>query len=76
MAKAFLSGFKFDHLIQEIREGEGAALADHGSVEVTMNVYKVADNGTLTAVPDVRPVIVISPLDSVVRRPMTTNRSE
>lgn len=75
MAKAFLSGFKFDHFVQEIREGEGAAVADQGSVEVTMNAYKVSDNGTLTAVPDVRPSNEISLLDSAPRR-TTTNRSE
>lgn len=61
VAKAFLSAFKFEYLIQDIREGEGSALADHDGAEVTMNAFKVADDGTLSAPPDVKLSASISP---------------
>jgi hypothetical protein len=49
LAKAYLLAFKFDHIIQDIREGEGSNLADHDTVEVTMNTYQLTENGTLQA---------------------------
>lgn len=49
MAKAYLFLFKFDHIIQDVREGEGSVLADHDTVEVTVNTYKFLENGTIQA---------------------------
>lgn len=48
MAKAYLFAFKFDHIIQDIREGEGSVLVDNDSAEVTVNIYKLPENGTLS----------------------------
>ncbi len=47
LAKAYLFAFKFDHIIQDIKEGEGSPLVDYESVEVTVNIYKFLENGTL-----------------------------
>lgn len=47
MAKAYLSSFKFEHITQDIREGEGSVLADNDSAEVNMNAYKALENGTI-----------------------------
>jgi len=49
LAKAYLSSFKFDQLIQDIREGEGSVLADHDSVEITVIIYKILENGTISS---------------------------
>ena len=48
MAKAFLLGMKFEQLTQEIREGEGSSLVDQDGVEITAQLYKLLDNGTLS----------------------------
>ncbi len=50
MAKAYLFSFKFDHIIQDIREGEGSVLVDHDSVEITVNMYKLLENGTIQSI--------------------------
>ena len=47
LAKAYLLSFKFEHISQDIREGEGSVLADNDSAEVNMNAYKVLENGTI-----------------------------
>jgi hypothetical protein len=47
LAKAYLSGFKFDHITQEIREGEGSPLADGEGVEIAVNTFKYLENGTI-----------------------------
>jgi len=47
VAKAYLFSFKFDHIIQDIREGEGSVLIDHETVEITLNNYKFLENGTI-----------------------------
>ncbi len=52
LAKAYLFSFKYDHIIQDIREGEGSGLADQDSVEITVILYKLLENGTLSG-PDV-----------------------
>ncbi|CAF1612854.1 unnamed protein product [Rotaria magnacalcarata] len=49
VAKAYLLGFKFDHIIQDIREGEGSILADHDSAEIAVNQYKLLENGTVAS---------------------------
>jgi hypothetical protein len=49
LAKAYLFSFKFDHIIQDIREGEGSALVDQDSAELTVNLYKLLENGTLSS---------------------------
>lgn len=53
MAKAYLFSFKFDSIIQDIREGEGSNLADSDSAETTLITYKLNENGTLSS-PDVK----------------------
>jgi len=50
LAKAYLFSFKFDHIIQDIREGEGSVLVDHDSVEITVNMYKLLENGTIQSI--------------------------
>ncbi|CAF2503528.1 unnamed protein product [Rotaria sp. Silwood2] len=50
VAKAYLFLFKFDHIIQDVREGEGSALVDHDSVEITVNQYKLLENGTVSSI--------------------------
>ncbi len=47
MAKAYLFSFKFDHIIQDIRDGEGSVLTDHETVEITLNNYKFLENGII-----------------------------
>ncbi|CAF4322449.1 unnamed protein product [Rotaria socialis] len=49
VAKAYLLGFKFDYIIQDIREGEGSILADHDSAEIAVNQYKLLENGTVAS---------------------------
>ncbi|CAF1530562.1 unnamed protein product [Adineta ricciae] len=49
LAKAYLLSFKFDHIIQQISEGEGSALVDNDSAEVTVVQYKLLENGTLSS---------------------------
>ncbi len=48
MAKAYLSSFKFEHIVQDIKEGEGSGLVDGEGVEIAVNVYKL-ENGTIQA---------------------------
>ncbi|CAF3639544.1 unnamed protein product [Adineta steineri] len=48
LAKAYLFAFKFDHIIQDIREGEGSALVDQDSAEITVNMQKLLENGTIS----------------------------
>ena len=42
-----ISGFKFDHIIQDIHEGEGSNFGEHESVEILLNTYKLLDNGAI-----------------------------
>ncbi|CAF0874127.1 unnamed protein product [Rotaria sp. Silwood1] len=58
VAKAYLFSFKFDHIIQDVREGEGSALVDHDSVEITVNQYKLLENGTVSSMDsgEIKPV--------------------
>ncbi|UJR38405.1 hypothetical protein I4U23_031074 [Adineta vaga] len=49
VAKAYLFAFKFDHIIQEIRDGEGAVLVDGDGAETTVIQYKLLENGTLSS---------------------------
>jgi hypothetical protein len=48
LAKAYLLSFKFDYITQDIREGEGSALVDQDNVEITTNLYKLLENGTIS----------------------------
>jgi hypothetical protein len=48
LIKAYLAAFKFDHITQDVRDGEGSALVDQDSVEIIVHVYKLLENGTLS----------------------------
>ncbi|CAF3617892.1 unnamed protein product [Rotaria sordida] len=58
VAKAYLFSFKFDHITQDIREGEGSVLVDQDSVEITVNQYKLLENGTVSSIDsgEIKPV--------------------
>lgn len=47
LAKAYLHGFKFDHIVQDIKDGESTGLVDGESAEVMINTYKLNENGTI-----------------------------